>query len=149
MGVLPLDLLEADAVSTAYSGMSAQRARMNAIANNLANINTLSTESHEFLPYLKKEVLFKTLEPRPSAPDEQGVEVHAITPNRIPFKDIYDPQHPNADERGYYKAPNISTAREMVNMIEASRAYEANLRSMKVAGGALTKTVSILEPVQV
>lgn len=148
MGLLPPNLVEADIVSTAASGMHSQRVRMNAIANNIANLNTTRGPDGEFAPFLRKEVLFKTREINPDKPDEQGVDVHSILPGNDPLREIYDPTHPESDSRGMRKVPRMPLPLEMANMIEAARAYEANLKAMKVGGGALKKTTSILEPVE-
>jgi flagellar basal-body rod protein FlgC len=146
---LPPNLVEADAVSTAFSGMHAQRIRMNAIANNLANTHTTRAADGSFAPFLRKEVIFRTQELNPNKPYEQGVEVQSILESQQPLRRIHDPDHPEADATGYRFEPNISVPIEMVSMIEASRAYEANLRSMKVASNSLRLTDSILEPVNV
>lgn len=142
---LPPYLVEADPISTAASAMAAQRVRMNTIANNMANIKTTRNDKGEFQPYLRKEVLLKTAKIKPSMPDEQGVEVHKIIESKTPLKRIYDPEHPEANGKGYRFEPNVSIPKEMINMIEATRLYEANLRGMKAAGSALKKTTSILD----
>jgi len=148
MSLLPHHLVEADVSSTAASGMYSQRVRMNAIANNIANLHTTRGPKGEFAPFLRKEVLFKTRPINPDKLDEQGVDVHAILPGNNPLRDVYDPTHPEADERGMHKVPAVSLPLEMANMIEASRAYEANLSAMKVGGDAIKKTASILEPTE-
>lgn len=145
MNILPPHILEADALSTAASGMAAQRTRMTVLANNLANMNTTRNEKGEFAPYLRKEVLFKPAEINKDKPDEQGVLVHQIIENEKALRRIFAPGHPEADAKGYRLEPKIGIAKEMVNFIEASRAYEANLNSMKLATGALKKTVEILD----
>jgi flagellar basal-body rod protein FlgC len=148
MGLLPHHLVEADVASVAASGMHSQRVRMNAIANNIANIHTTRGPDGDFAPFLRKEVLFQTKEINPEKWDEQGVDVHSILPGNAPLREIYDPTHPEADASGKRKVPRVTLPLEMANMIEASRAYEANLKAMKVGGGALKKTTSILDPVQ-
>jgi flagellar basal-body rod protein FlgC len=146
MKPLPPYLVEADTVTTAYSGMRAQRIRMNAIANNIANVHTTRGPNGEFAPFLRKEVVFKTLGIKPSAPYNQGVEVQSILDAPHALQRIYEPEHPESNEKGYRFVPNVKVPLEMANMIEASRAYEANLRAMKVAGRALKQDVDILAP---
>jgi flagellar basal-body rod protein FlgC len=145
MSQLPPYLVKSDAVSTAFSGMNAQRVRMNAIASNMANVHTTRRADGSFLPYLRKEVLFKTADIKESSPDEQGVLVDQILDAQSPLRQIYDPLHPEADAKGYRMEPQVSIAKEMVSMIEASRAYEANLSGMKTASRALKQTTDILD----
>ena len=146
---LPPNLVEADTISTAFSGMHAQRIRMNVLANNVANANTTRAADGSFKPYLRKEVIFRTQNIKPSQPDEQGVDVFGILESRQPLRRLYDPEHPEADAKGYRFEPNISLPLEMASVIEASRAYEANLKTMKIASNSLRLTDSILEPVNV
>jgi flagellar basal-body rod protein FlgC len=146
MKPLPPHLVEADTVTTAYSGMRAQRIRMNAIANNIANVHTTRGPNGEFAPFLRKEVVFKTLGIKPNAPYNQGVEVQSIVDAPRALQKIYEPDHPESDENGYRVTPNVKIPLEMANMIEASRAYEANLRAMKVSGRAFKQDVDILAP---
>ncbi len=138
-------IVEADPVSTAASGLFAQRTRMNVLANNLANVNTTRDEQGNFAPYLRKEVLFKTAAINPDKPDEQGVDVHSILPSRMPLRRIYEPDHPEADAMGYRLEPGVKVTQEMTNFIEASRAYESNLNSMKISADALGRTIGILD----
>lgn len=145
MKILPPHILEGDALSTAASGLAAQRTRMTVLANNIANLNTTRNDKGQFAPYLRKEVLFKTAEVNPDMPDEQGVLVDKILESKAPLRRIYDPEHPDADKTGYRFEPNVKITSEMTNFIEASRAYEANLNSMKVASSALKETHNILE----
>lgn len=126
-----------DSLSTSASGLSAQRLRMNLISNNLANINTTKTE--EGGPYQRKDAVFAA-EPlnsefgnalsRQLSSGLTEVKVASIqTDNRPPILK-YDPQHPDADEDGYVGMPNINIVEEMVNMISASRSYEANVTAL-------------------
>lgn len=146
MELLPPYLVRNDDLSTQASGLAAQRVRLNVIANNMANVNTTRDEHGNFSVYMRKEVIFRAREINEKTPDEQGVEVHQIMDSKAPLKRVFEPGHPDANEQGFRFEPNVSISREMVNMIEATRAYDANLRSMKVRSGALSKTNSILEP---
>jgi flagellar basal-body rod protein FlgC len=114
------------------SGLSANRAWMTTVAANLANINTTRTDDGQ--PYRRRTVIFE------SAPVEESfsavlksqedalekVRVVDIVPDGRNFKEVYDPSHPDADARGMVKYPNINPVEEMANLMEASRAYEAN-----------------------
>lgn len=146
MKPMPLNLVEADTVSTAYSGMRAQRIRMNAIANNMANVHTTRGPDGSFSPFLRKEVVLKSHKIDEQHPYNQGVEVHEIVENSDALQRIYEPGHPEANDKGFRWAPKLSIPLEMANMIEASRAYEANLRAMKVSGRAFKQDVDILAP---
>lgn len=126
-----------DSLSTSASGLSAQRLRMNLISNNLANINTTRTE--EGGPYQRKDAVFAA-QPMDSqfgevlrqrlSPGLTEVSVSSIHNDNRPPILKYDPEHPDADERGYVGMPNINVVEEMVNMISASRSYEANVTAI-------------------
>ncbi|SJZ64015.1 flagellar basal body rod protein FlgC [Selenihalanaerobacter shriftii] len=122
------------------SGMTAQRLRMDLISNNIANINTTRTEDGG--PYKKKSPVFKAKgQAKFSLPDVasnkgqmgQGVEVTSIKESNKPPRLVYNPNHPDANQEGYVKMPNIDIASEMVNMISASRAYEANVTALNAS----------------
>lgn len=119
------------------TGLSAQRLRMNLISSNMANINTTRTETGE--PYKRKDAIFQTiqrdgfqtvLDEQTSAP-EGGVQVANIIEDQKPFIEKYDPGHPDADENGYIRLPNVNIVEEMVNMISASRSFEANATAVR------------------
>ena len=127
-----------DALSTSASGLSAQRLRMNLISSNLANINTTKTEAGG--PYRRKDAVFAA-QPQEdsfgralSQQLESGVNTVRVdsirTDNRPPIQK-YDPENPDADEQGYVDLPNINVVEEMVNMISATRSYEANVTAVK------------------
>ena len=116
------------------SGMTAQRFRMDTIAENIANVNTTRTE--DGTPYRRKIVTFEEKEITPSFSDVlsnttqfqgNGVKVASVTEDyETDFVMEYEPSHPDADENGYVSYPNVNTVTEMTNLIDASRAYEAN-----------------------
>ncbi len=121
-----------DSMTISSTGLSAQRLRMNLISSNMANINTTRTETGE--PYKRKDVVFeaarednfeKVLSGELDAA-QQGVKVANIIEDDKPFVMKYDPGHPDADENGYIRLPNVNIVEEMVNMISASRSFEAN-----------------------
>ena len=111
----------------AVSGLRAQRTRMNVIANNIANAQTTRTEGGGGA-FRRQLTLFRGEPFRPVAgPRPEGVRVPRIVSDPSPLRTVFDPQHPDADADGYVEYPNISLAVEMVDLISAQRAYEANL----------------------
>jgi flagellar basal-body rod protein FlgC len=110
------------------SGLSAQRAKIDVITSNLANVNTTSTP--EGGPYKRKIISF-TAEPLKQGFDKtlddavQMVKVKQVTEDKEGFKKIFDPAHPDADKDGFVSLPNVNVMLEMADMITASRTYEA------------------------
>ncbi len=139
----------ADIFSISASGMEAQRLRMNIIASNLANVETTRTSSGG--PYRRKDILFETDRPNSFADylnasvDAQsaGVKVAGIIEDSRPLKYAYEPSHPDADTNGYVAYPNVSVAEEMVNMISASRSYDANVSAFKATRDMANKALEI------
>jgi len=122
-----MDLITSMNVSAA--GLSAQRTRMNVVSSNLANVN--STRSPEGGPYRRKEVVMSAVAPPDQfgkALDQQLNEPKVVTIINDPseFPKVYDPSHPDANSEGYVLMPNVNLMREMVDMLSATRAYEAN-----------------------
>ncbi len=120
------------------SGLTAQRMRMNTISSNIANINT--TRTPEGGPYRRKDVVFEAIpeaksfgEILMSQPDRnlQRVQVTDVAVDRSAPLLKYEPDHPDANEQGYVAYPNINLMEEMANMIQATRAYEANISAMQ------------------
>ncbi len=109
-------------LDVAATGLSAQRIRMSVLSSNMANANTTITEDGG--PYKKKNVIFKQVLQGEHA---GGVKVDRIYEDTKPPRLQYDPTHPQANEEGYVAMPNISPVEEMVNLLEAARAYEANI----------------------
>lgn len=117
------------------SGLTAQRYRMDVISENVANANT--TRTADGTPYRRKVVTFeqkgnrtefgKVLGRVTGGFSGQGVRVAAVSEDTVtPMNMFYDPSHPDADENGYVTGPNVNIITEMTNLIDASRAYEAN-----------------------
>ncbi|AEX85994.1 flagellar basal-body rod protein FlgC [Marinitoga piezophila KA3] len=128
----------------AASGMTAERFRSEVISNNLANANTTRTENGG--PYRRKIVTFKeVLNKEKATKDEQlsGVKVGKLAEDKSPFRLVYDPGHPDADENGYVKYPNVNVLREMVDLITAQRAYEANVAVVNSAKSMFNSALSI------
>jgi len=132
------------AFAISHSGLRAQRIRMDLIANNVANINT--TRSPQGGPFRRQMAIFSANPIEPGAvTDGRGVEVAEIVPDMTPFKTVYDPGHPDADENGYVLLPNVNVAMEMVDLVSASRSYEANIASINATKRLLQRTLEIIQ----
>ena len=138
-------------IDISASGLTAQRLRLDVISQNIANINTTRTDSGG--PYRRKAVIFeekKEMQPFSAVLSESqevqakgGVRVTSIEEDQSPFSLHYDPGHPDANEDGYVKMPNINVVSEMVNMISASRSYEANVTAMNAMKSMAVKALEI------
>ena len=134
------------AFNISASGLSAQRIRLNTITSNLANINT--TQTPEGGPYRRKDVVFTAIEEKNSfnsilKDKVNAVKVEEIIEDSRPFKFVYDPYHPDANKGGYVAYPNIEMVEEMVNMLSASRHYEANINAVKTTTRMAQKALTI------
>jgi flagellar basal-body rod protein FlgC len=139
-----------DALQTSATGLSAQRLRMNLISSNLANANTTRTE--EGGPYRRKDAVFaadpKNSPFRSALSDQMGpqrvdVKVTAIRDDMRPPIEKYDPGHPDADEKGFIHLPNINVVEEMVNMMSATRSYEANVTAVRATKDMASQALEI------
>lgn len=125
------------------SGMEAQRIRLNTIASNLANVNTTVGLNGE--PYRRRDVVFAAM-PSFSPVTGEGlipVRVLGVIEDGRPFRTIYEPGHPHADKDGYVKLPNINPIEEMVNMLSAIRAYDANVTAFNSSKEMMMKALEI------
>ena len=138
------------AMEVTASGLSAERVRMNSLASNLANART--TRTPEGGPYKRIDPVFQAvpIEDRLSEVqrgETQGgvymVEVPNIRQDQSAPQLIYDPQHPDADARGFVSLPNVNVVEEMVNLITASRSYEAGVTVMQTLKGMAQSALSI------
>ena len=116
----------------AASAMSAQRVRLNLVSSNLANVNT--TRTQEGGPYKRMRPVFSSVLAGSSDPDSpdaalRGVEVVSIDKDQRQGSIIHDPGHPDADENGNVEMPNVNVMEEMVDMMTASRSFEANVQA--------------------
>lgn len=124
------------------TGLTAQRARMDTIAGNVLNINTTENERGEAVPYRRR---FVVLQPgSPEDPSKPGVRVGSIQQDAAPFRQVFEPGHKNADANGYVSYPNVSLETEFVNMLEASRAYEANITMMETTKSMINASLRML-----
>jgi len=137
---------------TSASGMTAQRYRMDIIAENVANANT--TRTAEGGPYTRKTVLFEergeqtpfshVLNKEVDKYSGNGVRVALLVEDHVSeYNKVYDPSHPDADASGYVTYPNVNIITEMTNLIDASRAYEANATAFDASKSITMKGLSI------
>lgn len=138
------------AMQISGSGLKAERARLNIAAMNLANANT--TRTMEGGPYRAKSVIFAA---RPlegvnfqdalhsSSERLRKVEVVAVVEDLAPFKEVYDPGHPDADAEGIVRLPNVNVAEQMVDMMSARRSYEANVTALESVKNMALKALDI------
>ena len=134
-------------VQISASGLVAENVRMEVAANNAANAQT--THGADGKPFRRKEVVFAAelqhaLNGKPaSANDLGGVRVQAIVDDKRPDERVFRPGHPDADADGYVSMPNVNPVEEMVNMMSATRAYDANLAAIKNATEMARKALEI------
>jgi flagellar basal-body rod protein FlgC len=135
------------ALEVAASGLSAERTRMNTVASNLANVNT--TETPEGGPYRRLDPVFRAVplkrgETVGDSPREVSlVQVPRINQDTRDPRMVYEPGHPDADANGYVKYPNVNVVEEMVNMVTASRAYEAGVTTIDSIKGLARTAIGI------
>ena len=128
-----------DVFNVAGSAMSAQSQRLNVVASNLANADSVTSSNGQ--PYRAKQVVFSAM---PVSDDSAtGVQVQQVVEDTTAPKLMYNPQHPLADEKGYVAMPNVNVVDEMVNMISASRSYQTNVDTMNAAKTMLMKALTI------
>lgn len=145
-----------DALNVSATGLSAERTRMDVVANNLANAQTtrgangqpfrrqevvLQAQSQSFASVLSRSV-GELAQPTKGAPT--GVKVVEVAEDPTPNRRIYDPGHPDADANGYISLPNVNPVTEMVDLIASSRSYEANATAMQTAKQMFSKTVDLM-----
>lgn len=123
----------------AGSALSAQSARLNAVASNLANADSVVGSNGQ--PYRAKQVIFAATPI--GAEGGQGVRVTQVVESAAPLRLNYEPNSPFANEQGYVSMPNVNPVEEMVNMISASRSYQTNAEVMNTSKTLLLKTLAI------
>ena len=131
-------------LNSTVSALDAEQLRMDIVSQNIANINT--TRTADGTPYQRKQVIF-TVEMNKAQGGKGGDQASGVTTQVVndpsPAQMIFNPKHPHADGSGMVAMPNISVAEEMVDMITASRSFEANLSAVKIAKSMAQKTISI------
>ena len=123
------------------SAMSAQSMRLNAVASNMANAD--SVVSADGRPYRAKQVVFEATPMGGAGELSKGVRVTQVVESAAPARMVYDPKNPAADEKGYVAFSNVNVVEEMTNMISASRSYQTNVEVMNTAKTLLLKTLQI------
>ena len=138
------------AMDVSATGMTAQQLRMDTISENIANVNT--TRDAKGRPYRRKTVVFEeksypTFSESLSMANKhnigKGVKVTRIVEDNSEGRLVYDPSHPDANEDGYVTLPNVNTVTEMTNMIDATRAFEANVTVLNSTKGMAMKALAI------
>jgi flagellar basal-body rod protein FlgC len=138
------------AMKISGSGLTAHRTWLNVLSSNLANMNT--TKASDGKPYQRRTLIYDTAPVNESfgsmldnALDEEleKVQVTDIVPDGRDFQQVYDPNHPDADENGIVLMPNISPVEEMANLLNATRSYDANLAALNTAKQLALKTLDI------
>jgi flagellar basal-body rod protein FlgC len=145
-------------LNVSASGMTAQRTRMDIIAQNIANVSTTRTDDNK--PYVRQTVVFaersgnnknfqNALDSAKTGVNYKknvgnGVKITDIVEDHVTsMKKVYDPAHPDADEEGYVTYPNVDTVTEMTNLISANRSYEANVTAFNATKNMLLKAMEI------
>lgn len=144
-----------DALNTSASALTAQRLRMDVVSSNIANAQTTRAkvnENGEYDPYRRKMVVlesdnrsFKQYLEKASRNNNSslGVKVSKIVEDEKPFKLEFNPNHPDADENGYVRLPNVDPLQEMVDLMSATRSYEANITAVNSSKSMLMKALEI------
>ena len=131
-------------LSVSASGLGAERTRMETIAKNIANANVVADANGT--PYQRQEVVFRTVLDAAHQDLEGGVEVaDVVADDHTPAREVFQPGHPMANKDGMVTYSNVDMANEMVDMLTASRAYEANLRAMRVYKDMVGEAMRLLE----
>jgi len=131
------------------SGLTAQKLRMDVIAQNIANAGVTRTENGG--PYRRKMVVLSSIKEgsfrneleKAAKVQAGGVKVERVIEDQSPLVPVYDPNHPDANEEGYVMMPNVNTAQEMIDMLGASRAYEANVTAFNATKAMILKALEI------
>ena len=126
------------------SALEAQRVRLNAISNNMANMSTTRNEDGQIEAYQPRFVVFQTDDSKSGANGAVGVKVASVETSDLAPKLRYMPNHPDANEDGYVSYPNINMMSEMVDAMETIRAYEANIGVIEITNNMSQQTLRIL-----
>jgi flagellar basal-body rod protein FlgC len=125
----------------AFSGLFAERLRMDVISHNIANANTIVDKFGNFNPYRRKEVVFQEVA---NATDLNGVRVSAIVEDKSDFRRVYEPTNKFADKDGFVLMPNVNIMVEIANFINSSRTYQFNLTMIENAKSMYINTLRLL-----
>jgi flagellar basal-body rod protein FlgC len=124
------------------SGLSAERTRLNLASSNLANAET--TRTAEGGPYKRLDPVFQAVSATGELNGPQGVTVAQVAADQTAGKRVYSPGHPDADPEGFVTMPNVNPVHEVVNLLSASRGYEANSTAVETTKQMATKALEIL-----
>jgi len=126
----------------AGSAMTAQSMRLNVVASNMANADSVTSSNGQ--PYRAKQVVFEAKPLQDTAPKGvSGVVVAKVVDDPSPMKLVYDPKNPYANTDGYVTMPNVNVVEEMTNMISASRSYQADVEMMNTAKSMIQRTLAL------
>ncbi len=132
------------ATDIATSGLRAQRIRMNVIANNIANAQTTRTSKGG--PFRRQMAILRGEQIAPRLdPDDFGVDVLRIDEDRSPFREVFEPGHPDANADGMVLYPNVNISVELINLLSAQRAYEANIDVIMSGRRMTEKALEIIQ----
>jgi flagellar basal-body rod protein FlgC len=134
------------AINASASALSAERTRIEAAVSNMANAE--STRGPDGLPYRRRDVLLATdtsssFDSAMGKAGAAGVRVAAVVEDQMPFRRRYEPSHPDADAEGFVALPNVDPQNEMVDLIGASRAYQANLTAIGLIRDLVAKSLEL------
>lgn len=144
-----------NAINTSGSALTAQRLRMDVVSSNIANANSTRAtmnENGEWEPYRRKLVSFQSEsnsfkshlnQAKATGNETSGVKVSVISEDEKPFKIVYNPNHPDANEAGYIQMPNVDPLQEIVDLMSATRSYEANITALNASKSMLMKALEI------
>ncbi|MGJ8455687.1 flagellar basal body rod protein FlgC [Pseudothermotoga sp. U03pept] len=128
-------------LNVSASGMTAQRLRIDVISSNIANSE--STRTEQGTPYRRRVPIFSEYLMGVGKIKSSGVKVTRIEEDPSPFRLVYDPTHPDANENGYVSMPNVNVLREMVDLISAQRSYDANVAAFNVTKAMISSALQI------
>lgn len=144
------------ALNTSASALTMNRLRMDVVSSNVANANTTRARyvDGEWQPYQRKMVQIAPTGTKPfdsllqkaigkQSQTPQGVHVTKIIDDQTPFKLVYNPEHPDADQDGYVRLPNVDLAKEMVDLMSATRSYDANVTVLNATKSMFVKALEI------
>ncbi|GAE24248.1 flagellar basal-body rod protein FlgC [Halalkalibacter wakoensis JCM 9140] len=142
--------------NTSASALTSQRLRMDVVSANMANADSTRAQmvDGEWQPYRRKMVVMQPNEGQPfshflsqakstNTQVGNGVKVTGIINDTTPFKQVYNPEHPDANELGYVQMPNVDPLREMIDLMSATRSYEANVTTLNASKNMLLKALEI------
>lgn len=139
-----------NSINISATALTAEKTRIDIIAKNMANVNT--TRSTGGMPYRRQMAVFEEnkstafseyLSKYTNKVEGKGVKISKIVEDESPFRLVYEPGHPDADENGYVKMPNVDIIKEMVDLISAQRSYDANITAMNASKSMLMKALEI------